>query len=100
MISAGDIPQAPPEQAQLPSELARLVAESIAEKQREERGSAPPSKGPLAAVHAEQALGGPAEREGGDCQARRPRSPTTESSAGNSRHAAASDSLIASSVHE
>ena len=100
MSSAGGIPQAPPEQAQLPSELARLVAESIAEKQQEERGSAPPPEGHLPAMHAKQAPGRTVQGKGDACQARRPGSPMTESSVGNSRHAAASDSPLASSVHE
>ena len=93
MISAGDMSQALPEPAQLPSELARLVAESIAEKQRGKRGSTPPLVGRLPAMHAKQAPERIVQGKGDDC-------PLTESSAGNSRHAAASDSPIASSVHE
>ena len=89
--SAGDALQALPEPAQLPCELARLVAESIAEKQWKERGIAP-------AVHARQVPG--RSLEGDDHQARRLGSPRAEGSAGNGRHAAASDSPLASSVHE
>ena len=100
LSSAGEIPRAPPEPAQLPSELARLVAESIAEKQQKEQGSTPPLGVHLPAKHAKQVPGGSLERDGDGCPARTPGCPAAEGSAGNSRQAAASDSPLASSVRE